>query len=83
MPKVIDAVEADGDEREKLMRATKRILRAMEAEQLGTVDAMNVLTNLVAEIGIVACIDRENFLTAMGQTYDLHIEHANQNETLN
>jgi hypothetical protein len=83
MPKLIDPHEAEGDERRKLMRTTLQIVRIMDKEELTSADSMNVLCNLVAEIAIVACVDKESFMQAIEQTYDLHIEHASHNETLN
>lgn len=83
MAKVIEAYEAEGNERDRLMLATRRIVRVLEADELSSADCMNVLTNLIAEIAIVACVDRTSYMDAMAQTYDLHIEHASHNETLN
>jgi hypothetical protein len=50
---------------------------------LSVADMMNMMTNLLAEIAFVECVDRETLLNILGTTYDLHVESAIKNETLN
>ena len=83
MPKVIEAYEAEGAEAAKLLHVTRMMLRLMDEAELTSADAMNVLSNLTAEIAIIACISREDYMSALTQTYDMHIEHHSKNETLN
>jgi hypothetical protein len=81
--KLVEPYEATDDEHARIMRATGRILRVFDDSDLSSADIMNLLTNLMAEIAVVECIDRETVLSVIGQTYDLHLEASSKDETLN
>jgi hypothetical protein len=81
--KTVDPYVATDDEHARIMRATGRILRVFDDSGLSSADIMNLLTNLMSEIAVVECIDRETVLSVIGQTYDLHLEASAKDETLN
>jgi hypothetical protein len=75
--------EATDDEHARIMRATGKILRVFDDLNLNVADMLNLLTNLIAEIAVVECLDRESIVTSVGRTYDLHLEASAKDETLN
>lgn len=81
--KVTDAYEATGDQHALILRAANRVLRVFAESDLSSADIMNLLTNLIAEIAVVECVDRESVIHAVGQTYDMHLEASAKNETIN
>jgi hypothetical protein len=74
---------AEGAEEQRLNNATRKVLKIADEMDLSVADMMNMMTNLLAEIAFVECVDRETLLNILGTTYDLHVESAIKNETLN
>lgn len=74
---------AEGAEEQRLSRAATRILKVADDLELTTADMMNLLTNLIAEIAFVECIDRETIISILGATYDHHVKAAMKDETFN
>jgi hypothetical protein len=74
---------ATDDEHVRIMRASTRVLRVLSEADLTSADVMNLLTNLIAEIAVVECLDRESLVVSIGRTYDLHLEASAKDETLN
>lgn len=82
-PENEDFYHAEGEERVRLDRATRRILHIADDMNLSFADMMNILNNLLAEIAFAECIDRETLLTILGKTYDLHVAESVKSETIN
>lgn len=81
--KTVEPYMATDDEHVRILRASQRVFRVMADANLSTADMMNMLTNLIAEIAVVECVDRESVVVAVGKTYDLHLEASAKDETLN
>ena len=81
--RTIDPYRASEDEAARLLRTLHKVLAVLRESDLNTADVMNLLINLVAEVAVVECIDRESFITTMGKTYDLHRATDAENETIN
>ena len=81
--RTIDPYRASEDEAARLLRTLHKVLAVLRESDLNTADVMNLLINLVAEVAVVECIDRESFITTMGKTYDLHLANDAENETIN
>ena len=81
--KTTEPYAADRQESEKLYEATGQILGIFKTAGISTADAMNVLANLMAELAVHTCLAKDDYLTAVARTYDLHLEHSADNETLN
>jgi hypothetical protein len=81
--RTIDPYRASEDEAARLLRTLNKVLAVLRDSDLNTADVMNLLINLVAEVAVVECIDRESFITTMGKTYDLHLANDAENETIN
>jgi hypothetical protein len=81
--RTIDPYRASEDEAARLLRTLNKVLAVFRDSDLNTADVMNLLINLVAEVAVVECIDRESFIATMGKTYDLHLANDAENETIN
>lgn len=81
--KTVEPYAASGDEHKKLILVTNQVLRLCDAAEMSVADMMNMLTNLMAEVAVGECIDRETMLNAVGVTYDLHLAESMKNETFN
>jgi hypothetical protein len=74
---------AEGAEGQRLSRAARLIFKTADELNLSVADMMNLMTNLLAEMAFTECIDRQTLLEIVGKTYDLHIESATKDETIN
>lgn len=74
---------AEGAEAQRLANASRKFFKIADDMELSVADMMNLLTNILAEIAFVECVDRESLLNIIGKTYDLHVESATKNETFN
>lgn len=83
MKTVDEPYVASEDEHYRILRASGRVLRVLSEAELSSADVMNLLTNLIAEVAVVECLDRESVIKAVGMTYDLHLEASAKDETLN
>jgi hypothetical protein len=81
--RTVDPYRASEDEAARILRTLNKVLAVLRDSDLNTADVMNLLINLVAEVAVVECIDRESFITTMGKTYDLHLANDAENETIN
>lgn len=81
--KTVEPYRASEDEAARILRTLNKVLRVLGESDLSTADVMNLLVNLVAEVAVVECLDRESFITTMGKTYDLHLANNAKNETIN
>jgi len=75
--------QAEGAEGVRLKMAARRIYRAADESDLTVGDMMNVMINLIADIAFTECIDRQTLLEIIGKVYDMHVESATKDETLN
>lgn len=82
-PKNEDFYHAEGEERVRLDRATRRILHIADDMDLDLNEMLNILNNLLAEIAFAECIDRETIVGILGKTYDLHVADSIKSETIN
>ncbi len=74
---------AEGAEEQRLNNAARRIFKVADELELTTADMMNLMTNIIAEIAFVECIDRETIVGILGVTYDHHVKAAMKDETFN
>jgi hypothetical protein len=81
--KQIEARRADEYESERLVYVMKKMLELFDKYDLTTADVMNLLTNVVSEIAVMNCMDRESLIKAVGQTYDAHLLNDSKDETVN
>ena len=81
--KQVNAYRADEQETQRLGYVMGKMMELFDKHDLTTADVMNLTTNLLAEIAVMNCMDRESVLKALGQTYDAHLTRDSQDETLN
>jgi len=78
-----DFYHAEGAEGRRLNMAARRVFKIADDLGLGVADIMNLMTNLIVDIAFTECIDRQTLLEVIGKTYDLHVESATKDETIN
>lgn len=83
MIKPADFYYAEGAEEQRLNIAARKFFKVADEMDLSVADMMNLMTNLIVEVAFTECIDREKLLNIIGTTYNLHVEAATKNETLN
>ena len=81
--KQVNAYKADEQETQRLGYVMKKMMELFDKHDLTTADVMNLTTNLLAEIAVMNCMDRESVLKALGQTYDAHLKNDTRDETFN
>ena len=74
---------AEGAEEQRLNTAARKFLKIADEMDLSVADMMNLMTNLIVEVAFTECIDKESLINIIGTTYNLHVEAATKNETLN
>jgi hypothetical protein len=78
-----DFYRAEGAEGQRLKMAASRIYKVADELDLTVADMMNVMINLIADIAFTECIDRQTLLEIIGKVYDMHVESATKDETIN
>jgi hypothetical protein len=75
--------QAEGMEGQRLKMAARRMYKVADELDLTVADMMNLMTNLIADMAFTECIDRQTLLEIIGKVYDLHVESATKDETIN
>lgn len=74
---------AEGAEGQRLNNAARRMYKTAEELDLSVADMMNLSISLIADIAFTECIDRQTLLEIIGKVYDMHVESATKDETIN